>query len=183
MKENVRNILFICLITIPLSTISLGTKKVIELEKVEKIDSNKIMLDSVINSIKGFESFQPRVYKDPGGSSFAIGYGTQCNKVQEEITEEKAEELLKEDFSESFTYAKTMHPNISFKKLLGIACFIYNCGVGNYKRSTLKKLIDLGKDPSREWVKWCHYTNNRGKKKKSKGLLNRRQFELNLFKS
>lgn len=145
--------------------------------KIEKANWFK----SVIEEIKNAEGCILNPYKCPAGYA-TIGYGhiiLPGEDYWDGISQEKAEEILINDFLKRFKYT---NPNLTYNKRLAITKLIFNIGIGNYSRSKLKQLVNDNKPIDTEIIKWCKYKNN-NKWVKSTHLLKARQFELNLYNS
>lgn len=134
--------------------------------------------------LKKFEGCKLKAYPDPGtgGEPWTIGYGsTRGVKQGDVITQEQAEEMLLEEAQEYLETALQLSPKLRSAtpgQQAAIASFVYNCGVGNYKKSTLKRDIDEGdfneaKHSIKMWVK--------ADGKVLRGLVTRRQAEADLL--
>lgn len=120
-------------------------------------------------------------YKCPAGV-WTVGWGSTGRYIREGTiwTQEKADERLEKDAQAVIDLALKASPILQGKeaKLAAIADFIYNCGIGNYQSSTLKKRVDVG-----DWIsavdeikKW-----NKGNGKVLPGLVSRREDEARLL--
>jgi len=139
-----------------------------------------------IDLIKKFEGFEKTSYKCPAGI-WTIGYGSTMwndgKKVEagQKITSEGAEVLLRWELKNksSALINLTLNQN-QFDALLS---FIYNLGVGAFKKSTLYKKVKVNANDETirvEFMKWNKARVN-GKLVELKGLTNRRQSEINLY--
>jgi lysozyme len=139
-----------------------------------------------IDLIKQFEGFEKTSYKCPAGI-WTIGYGSTMwndgKKVEagQKITSEGAEVLLRWELKNksSALINLTLNQN-QFDALLS---FIYNLGVGAFKKSTLYKKVKVNANDETirvEFMKWNKARVN-GKLVELKGLTNRRQSEINLY--
>lgn len=142
------------------------------------LEHNRALYDKVIEYTKLTEGKRLKAYLCPSNNP-TIGYGHLIQKGEHfgTITDFQADSLLRVDFDKRLAFVDT---SLSYSKRLAVAHFIFNVGIGNYKRSTLYKKIKAGKDISTEILKWCHYRSN-GKMVKSNHLLRARKFELKLF--
>ena len=141
-----------------------------------------INMDKIIYFIKKLEGLRLKEYKDIAGVK-TIGVGHTGHDVYEgmEITEEQADDLLKKDLTNVINGL-----NISLKTQLNenqstaIISFVFNIGLGNFKKSTVFSLINQGnlKGGSEHMALW-----NKAGIYVSKGLEKRRQEEINLFNS
>lgn len=158
---------------------------VIETESVEDIISvpstyREDLLNKCIAHMKKYEALGKTRYLDNDGS-VTIGYGHHILRGEHFaniITEDEADKLLRADFDNYVGYAKKYTDVYSEQLALGM--FLYNVGETKFKKSTLRKLIDKGLLIDNEIVKWCHFR-YKGKKRVSKGLLERREFELSVY--
>lgn len=134
--------------------------------------------------IKAEEGLSLTSYLCPA-NVWTIGYGhTKGVKAGQVISEEEAENLLDEDIDKWLTDVAKISPNVKKDayEWAAITSFAYNCGLGAYKASTLRKKYDSGdiKGASNEFPKWNKAT-VAGKKVELRGLTARRQREKSLF--
>ena len=133
--------------------------------------------------IKLFEGLRLKSYICPAGV-LTIGYGHTGGDVKAGmiITEEEAEELLRQDlerFEEGVENLVEVELNENqFSALVSLA---YNIGLGNFKRSTLLKLINKGNQDELEFVhsqfkRWVYAGS-----KILPGLQRRREAEFDLY--
>jgi len=146
--------------------------------KPEKI-AEKNYYKEIIDNIKILEGFSSSWYSCSAGKK-TIGYGTTKGKYKEVdnlifIDSATAENYLRLEFNKCLSIAAA--DGLSKNKALAIASFIYNVGEGNYKRSTLRKLILKNKPIDNEIIKWVY-----AKGKFLRGLNKRRKYELKIFK-
>lgn len=120
--------------------------------------------------IKPFEGYHRRLpdgrckaYPDPGtgGKPWTIGWGTTGPDVQvgSVWTKEQAEAALDRELVGKTMGVLKLSPSLakaSDRRLAAIISFAYNCGLGNYRISTLKRRIDAGdwNGAAEEIVKW-----------------------------
>lgn len=135
-----------------------------------------------IDLIKEFEGFRRSAYLCPG-MVWTIGYGhTHGVKVGDTITEEEAEELLREDLQEAeevvSAQIKVPLSQLEFDALVSL---VYNIGAGNFCTSTIRKVINYKVSDIEEYRKaWMMWVKSRGKT--LKGLIRRREAEFQLYK-
>jgi lysozyme len=134
--------------------------------------------------IKKFEGFRNNAYLDTGGVA-TIGYGTtryspnQPVKLGETITEERAEECLRNDVQDAeLSIKKLVKVPLTSNQFSALVSFTYNLGATNLRASTLLKLLnkkeyDLAALQFARWV----YDNG----KRLEGLAKRREAERVLF--
>jgi lysozyme len=149
-----------------------------------KLNTAKAIL---IDMIKLFEGCRLTAYPDPGTGKapWTIGYGQTGSGIKEGTvwTRAQAEAALNATVSLVVESALKASPELvkaSPNRIAAISDFIYNCGLGSYKKSTLKKYVDSGywEHASMEIIKW-----NKGGGKVLPGLVRRRQAEAELLKS
>lgn len=138
--------------------------------------------------IKNFEGLLLEAYQDVVGV-WTIGYGHTHNvKPGQRITEQQAEQLLKEDLRlfEKGVNRLVAELNIELTQCQfdALISFAFNLGLGNLRKSTLCKKLYLMKQHDQksilavadEFLKW-----NKAGGKVLNGLVRRRQAERNLF--
>ena len=138
-------------------------------------------LELLIKLIKESEGCKLKAYKDCVGV-ITIGWG-QTKSIKEGMTwtQNQADEDLVKTAMSVLDRAVKYSPilaTVNIEKLAAIADFIYNLGVGNYAKSTLKKQVDAGNwlAASSEIKKW-----NKAAGKELKGLTIRRAKEAHLL--
>lgn len=133
-----------------------------------------------IDLIKNFEGCRLIAYKCPAGI-WTIGYGHTGADVTAglKITQEEAEKILKQDLlvhcNNVFSMVRVPLTQNQFDALVS---FEYNVGYGNFKSSTLLKLLNDKKytDAAEQFEKWVYAGG-----KKLAGLIKRRAAEKALF--
>lgn len=142
--------------------------------------------DKGIELIKSFEGLVLDNYKCQSGH-WTIGYGHKQDVCPlEKITKETAELLLREDIK---IFEKCVNDSIKvplqqneFDALVSLA---FNIGSGSFKQSkSVTKNINNGRKDlaAQGFEAWCKITVN-GIKQVSKGLLNRRKKERDIFEN
>ena len=131
--------------------------------------------NQLIEKIKEFEGLRLRAYLDSGGKP-TIGYGhTLGVKMGQRITERQAEEMLEQDLWVAGRFPNTMKEIDTQGRYDAVVDFIFNVGVGDFKRSTLCKYI-LRHAPDKliqaEFRRWVHAGG-----KVLQGLVKRREWE------
>lgn len=130
--------------------------------------------------IKSFEGCFLKSYLCPA-NVLTIGYGHTGKEVKENqtITFEQAEKFLSEDL-EKFckTVEKCLLQKVKDNQFSALVCLCFNIGESSFKNSTLLKELNWGNsvNASNEFLRW-----NKIKGIESKGLLNRRIRERELF--
>ena len=126
--------------------------------------------------IKEFEGFRSTAYICPAGV-VTVGYGTtriNGNPVElgTKITTNEAEEFLEQDLK---LFENAVNQNvlveITQNQFDALVAFVYNVGIGNFKKSTLLKKLNAGKinEAAAEFLKW-----NKASGKTLAGLTRRR---------
>ena len=140
-----------------------------------------------LDLIKKFEGFRDTAYVCPAGV-MTIGYGTTVIdgkpvKRGMRCTREQAEMWLETDAN---TFLRQIEKYISDdielnqNQVDSLASFVYNIGIGNFKKSTLLKHLNEGFFvlAANEFARW-----NKGGGRVLKGLVDRRAEESDLFTS
>lgn len=134
--------------------------------------------------LKEREAFRSDAYLDEGGL-WTVGYGSLTASPAKKVSEPEALELL---LNKVRAIEKEMDKLITVPltqgQLNAIVSFVYNVGIGAFKRSTLLKKLNAGDviGVANELSKWVYYTDRKtGEKKKSRGLEARRALEVKLF--
>lgn len=132
-----------------------------------------------IDLIKKFEGCKLYAYKDSVGV-WTIGWGnTSHAKAGMSITQQQAEDFLKQDLEPAEKKLNGMCINFKQNQFDALCSFIFNLGSGNFDSSTLrKKIIAKASDEeiASEFVRWV----NAGGKPLL-GLKRRRAAEANMF--
>ena len=134
---------------------------------------------TLLQAIKRFEGCKLSASRDATGV-WTIGYGhTQGVRQGDSITQYQADQFLKEDlvrFEKAAGASSRIRTQGQFDAVVD---FCYNCGIGNYNKSTLKQYIDSGRatwEIQEQFLKWV----NAGGRKLG-GLVTRRIWEANRF--
>lgn len=132
-----------------------------------------------INLIKKFEGCKLTAYKCPAGI-WTIGYGHTRNVHKgEKITQQQADELLKQDLLVYEAGINVMRLNINQNQFDSLVSFAFNLGLGALQKSTLLKRIKVNPNDPKikdEFLRWSYAGG-----KQLKGLLLRRQAECDLY--
>ena len=134
-----------------------------------------------IDLTKGFESCRLIPYKDSGGI-WTNGWGNTNNvDPNVTITPQEADDqlVLNLQYAED-AINKLVHVVLTQKEFDACVDLTFNIGMGNFRSSTLLKLINLNKkdEASLEFIKWDYIG-----KIKSSGLERRRIAETKEFKN
>ena len=132
-----------------------------------------------INLIKKFEGCSLKAYKCPAGV-WTIGYG-HTNKVlvDDVITQEEVETLLKHDLIiHCNNVSKLVKVHLNQNQFDALVSFEYNVGYTAFQNSTLLKLLNQRKynEAAEHFNRWVY-----AGKKVLPGLVNRREAEKELF--
>lgn len=134
---------------------------------------------SGLDLIKSFEDLSLEAYLDPVGV-WRIGYGhTKTAKSGMKITEEEAEELLREDLKEFEEFIDTVvKVPITENQFSALVSFAYSVGIGVLRTSILLKLLNEGniQAASDQFLR-C----NQSSGQKLTSPLTQRRLERNLF--
>ena len=133
----------------------------------------------LIAAIKRFESVRLTAYQDSVGI-WTIGYGhTAGVKKGDRITQAQADAFLRDDLSQVESTANKLRNVSTQGRFDAVVDFIFNCGAGNFMKSTLKQYIELGKPTWMCQEQFLRWVNAGGQK--AGGLVSRRIWEANRF--
>ncbi len=144
--------------------------------------------DKGISLTKESEGFVSKLYNDAAGYC-TIAYGhliklARCNGTEPEefrggVSEPRGVELLREDMGHAKRSVLTaVNVNLTDGQYAALCDFVFNVGGGNFRKSTLLKVINAGKIQEvafqlRRWVK--------AGGRELPGLITRREREIELF--
>lgn len=148
-------------------------------------DAIKLAADTLVKPFEGYHRRLPdggcAAYPDPGTGNvpWTIGWGsTGPGITQHTVWSERQAQLALDEHLKTFAggVAK-LSPRLlrePDRRLAAIISFAYNCGLGNYRISTLKKRVDAGDwgGACVEIVKW-----NKAAGRVMRGLTRRREAE------
>jgi lysozyme len=140
--------------------------------------------DTLIEALKHFECNGKPILEaiwDKTGKVWMIGYGHSPGDVKQgdRITAQQAEDLLRKDLQMFEKYASVVRGVKTQEQFDAVVDFMYNCGVANFNKSTLKKYIEAGRktwEIQKEFLRW---TKSGGVE--LGGLVTRRIWEANRF--
>lgn len=120
--------------------------------------SSQILIDKIKMMETGGKPILEAIW-DKTGKVWMIGYGHSPGDVKkgDKITAQQAEELLKKDLEKFERYASVVRGIRTQGQFDAVVDFMYNCGVGNWNKSTLKKYIEAGRktyEIQKEFLKW-----------------------------
>lgn len=143
--------------------------------------------------VKPFEGYHKRLpdggckaYPDPGTGKepWTIGWGTTGPEVRQDTvwTAQQAQAALDREIMSKALGVLKYSPKLAAepdRRLAAIISFAYNCGLGNYRISTLKRKINEGDwaSAAEEIVKW-----NKAAGRVMAGLTRRRTAEAALLR-
>ena len=125
--------------------------------------------------LKKWEGLKLFAYRDAGGVP-TIGYGHTKNvELGDAITLEQAEKYFDDDLAIFEKEVNRIDRELSQYQFDALVSFCYNIGVSAFRRSTLRRYVEMGMKVDyvvKEFGRWI-YDNG----KVIKGLKNRRQWE------
>lgn len=132
--------------------------------------------------IKQFEGCKLAAYPDPatGGEPWTIGIGhTGGVKPGDTCTEDEAMDWLRDDCRRAEdAINELVEPELTQNQRDALISFIYNVGVGNFKNSTMLKLLNANNmdAAAQQFKRWANAAGH-----PMAGLLARREAEAGLF--
>lgn len=106
----------------------------------------KSVPEQAISLIKRFEGLKLTSYKDSAGV-LTVGYGHTGKDVYDgqTITRDQAEEFLMSDAQNACNQVlKLVNGDLNDNELSALTDFVFNLGIGNFKKSQLLKAINQG---------------------------------------
>jgi len=144
---------------------------------IHEVVIDYISWDMALEHIKHNETLQLEAYELDGHCY--IGYGKQCSKNQQPITEAEADRLLETTLKHYVEYVSETY-NVYGEKALALALLWYNVSPNSILNSDLHYCIKNNiEDPERIINSWLSLCNFQGKPHKK--LQERRQFEINMY--
>jgi lysozyme len=133
-----------------------------------------------IGLIKSFESLALKAYRCPAGV-LTIGYGHTSADVVDGlvINSRQADALLALDLRVAENAVNAQKLLLTQHQFDALVSFTYNCGVGNFQKSTLLKMIRVNPNSANigfEFSRW-----NKGGGQVLSGLIRRRKAEFELY--
>ena len=133
----------------------------------------------LIDAIKKFEGCVLSAYQDTAGV-WTIGYGhTRGVKPGDRITQYQADRFLADDLAEYEEAASRVKHVSTQGKFDAITDFMYNCGVGAFNNSTLRRYIESNRPTWEIQEQFLRWVNSGGRK--LGGLVTRRIWEAARF--
>lgn len=145
-------------------------------------------LQTACNIIRKYEGCVLHAYPDPatGGKPWTIGWGTTFydggRDVQpgDKITQAEADRLLEMHVNDFMGDVQDeLKKPVTDNQLAALTSFAYNVGVGNYRKSTLLKKVNVNPEDATirdEFGKWI-----KANGKVFPGLVKRRKAEADLY--
>jgi len=109
--------------------------------------ANLAVKESTLALIREFEGFSTKAYWDYSRWSIGYGSGTLLNgaivKAGDVITKAEGEALLKRDADFAAKYVNAWVTSaINQNQFDALVSFTYNCGIGNFQKSNLLKVVN-----------------------------------------
>lgn len=140
-------------------------------------------MKALYDLVKQFEGCKLKAYKCPAGI-WTCGWGSTGPDITENTvwTQQQADERLEKDLTRFMTGVLKTSPILKGQdnRLAAVTSFAYNCGIGAYQSSTMRKKIDA-QDYSGAQAEFSRWTKAGGKE--LPGLVRRRKAEADLFGS
>ena len=143
-------------------------------------------IDVLISLIKEFEGCKLKAYKCPAGV-WTVGFGATGPDIKEGTvwSQQYADAMLRKMANNVLDEALHESPRLRNEtpgRQAAVADFIYNLGIGNYRKSTFKRLIDAGDfdEAKHSIIKWNKARIN-GELRELPGLTRRRKAEADLL--
>ena len=134
-----------------------------------------------LSLIKKWEGLELEAYRDTG-KVWTIGYGhTHEVRAGQKITPEQAEQFLREDLQQAESAVnRLVKKPLRQQEYDALVSFVFNIGEGQFKSSTMLKMLNKGDmlHAASQFMRWTF--DNR---KFIQGLEYRRRDEMNLFLS
>ena len=138
--------------------------------------------------IKKFEGCRLKAYPDPGsgGKPFTIGWGSTRYEngspilPGDIISQDRADKMLMHEVNAfELGVLQAVTSQIGYNQLSALVTFAYNVGLGNFRKSTLLKLVN--QNPNEPAIKNEFQRWNRAAGKVMRGLTIRRAAEADLY--
>lgn len=143
-------------------------------------------IDVLISLIKEFEGCKLKAYKCPAGV-WTVGFGATGPDIKEGTvwSQQYADAMLRKMANNVLDEALHESPRLRNEtpgRQAAVSDFIYNLGVGNYRKRTFKRLIDAGdfNEAKHSVMKWNKARIN-GELRELPGLTRRRKAEADLL--
>lgn len=131
--------------------------------------------------IKRFERLRTKAYRCPAGV-WTIGYGHTKGVVQgQAITAKQADELLTEDLKTAESVVSRECPGLNQQQFDVLVSFVFNCGEGNFMRSTLLKCVRANPQNPNIRHELSRWAKGKGSTTRLPGLVGRRKAEADMY--
>lgn len=135
--------------------------------------------DRGVGLIKEHEGFRAKAYRCPAGV-WTIGYGhTKDVRPGQVISREEGEIFLREDLETAERVVERECSGLSQNRFDSLVSFVFNCGEGSFKRSTLLKCIKANPDNPNIRYEFSRWVKSNGVS--LPGLIRRRRAEADLY--
>ena len=129
----------------------------------------------LFEKLKSFEGCRLQAYQD-AAKVWTIGYGhTKGVKKGDNITQVEAEAYLREDVEEVEGQILALNLNLTQPQFDALTSFVYNVGIGAFKKSTLLRFIREGRSENDIKKQFCSWVYSNGRT--LPGLVKRREWE------
>jgi lysozyme len=136
-------------------------------------------IDKAKKIIREIERLRLQAYLCPA-KVWTIGWGhTKGVKKGMRITEEQAEELLREDMQDAIDVVERLNADLSDNQYNALVSFVFNIGGSAFATSTIRRKILANPNDKKikdEFLRWVYADG-----KMLKGLENRRKKEAELY--
>jgi lysozyme len=132
---------------------------------------DETVFNECVELVKHFEGFRAKPYLCPAGY-WTIGYGTRSKETASPITQEQAEQLLRQVLQNLQRALK--HDLLSDAEVAALSSLAYNVGLTTVRNGNLYNALTRGL--KHEWYRILYYS--RSGNKRLRGLLRRRCAEL-----
>jgi lysozyme len=124
-----------------------------------------------VELVKYFEGFRAKPYLCPAGY-WTIGYGTRSEETAAPITQEQAEQLLRQVLQN--LQRSVRHDLLSDAEVAALSSLAYNVGLSTVRNGNLYNALTQGRKD--QWFRILYYSKSGDKR--LRGLLRRRCAEL-----
>lgn len=121
------------------------------------VNEQQTTSDEGIAALQQREAFSPVPYVDAGGHSIGYGHFILPGESFDRITEEEGAALLAKDLGPREAAVRAnVHVPLTQNQFDALVSFVYNVGAGNFRSSTLLKLLNAGDydGAAAEFAKW-----------------------------
>lgn len=151
--------------------------------------------EEIIEHIKRWEGFRGKAYRCPAGI-LTIGYGHTSDakyevQLHSKVNKSEADRLLRHDIKEAESIVKKdVSVPLTRNQFSALVSFVFNRGSLHFYRrgervpTTMLRKLNNGDylGAAREFPKWCNARDPKtGKLRPLKGLINRRNIEMEIF--